>query len=179
MTNFSLRTEQDDQPESPREWDNLGTIICDHSKYNLGDEQMEDYDVDEFGNWDDYKNHLNKEEGGIIALPVYLYDHSDITISTEPFSCSWDSGQVGIIYVTLEEIRKEYDVERVSKKLISRVLEVLKGEIKVYDQYLVGDVYGYIVEDENGDHVDSCWGFFGEEHAKEEGTRALAHLFTK
>jgi hypothetical protein len=35
--NYLIEVEQDDNTESPREWDNLGTMICFHSRYNLGD----------------------------------------------------------------------------------------------------------------------------------------------
>ncbi len=27
----------DEDPENPREWDNLGTMVCFHRHYNLGD----------------------------------------------------------------------------------------------------------------------------------------------
>ena len=30
-----------------------------------------------------------------LMLPLYLYDHSGITMNTTGFSCPWDSGQVG------------------------------------------------------------------------------------
>lgn len=36
---YRLKIEHDDSPESPREWDNLGTMVCWHNRYNLGDEQ--------------------------------------------------------------------------------------------------------------------------------------------
>ena len=39
--------------------------------------------------------------------------------------------------------------------------EAIRGEVAEYDQYLTGQVYGYVIEDEDGDHVDSCWGFIG------------------
>lgn len=42
-----------------------------------------------------------------IILPLYLYDHGGITISTRPFSCPWDSGQVGYIYASKDKFRKE------------------------------------------------------------------------
>lgn len=32
-----------------------------------------------------------------LMLPLYLYDHSGITMNTTGFSCPWDSGQVGWI----------------------------------------------------------------------------------
>lgn len=111
---------------------------------------------------DDELYELIKEK--ILILPLYLYDHSGITMNTTGFSCPWDSGQVGWIYVTNEEIIKEYgslDIEKARKFLVS--------EVETYDQYLTGDVYGYqlIEKDEDGDELDvieSCWGFYGLEH---------------
>ena len=40
-----------------------------------------------------------------LMLPLYLYDHSGLAMSTESFSgraphAEWDSGQVGWIYVS-------------------------------------------------------------------------------
>ena len=44
----------------------------------------------------------------------------------------------------------------------------LEGEIEEYAAWATGDCYGYVIEDENGDELDSCWGFYGMEYAKEE-----------
>lgn len=54
--------------------------------------------------------------------------------------------------------------------------EQLKKQAEMYDAWAWGDVYGYIIdvmgEDEDGDEivveesVDSCWGFYGSDHAK-------------
>lgn len=43
-----------------------------------------------------------------IVLPLYLYDHSGITMNTTGFSCPWDSGQVGWIYASKEDALKEF-----------------------------------------------------------------------
>ncbi|MHC4619184.1 MAG: hypothetical protein ACYTEQ_15680 [Planctomycetota bacterium] len=52
--------------------------------------------------------------------------------------------------------------------------DALRSEVETYDQFLRGDVWGYIVEDGEGEHIDSCWGFFGEEAAQAEGDASLA-----
>jgi len=51
-----------------------------------------------------------------IILPLYLYDHSGITMNTTGFSCGWDSGQVGYIVMSYEKIRKEYNWKNITKK---------------------------------------------------------------
>lgn len=91
-----------------------------------------------------------------IMLPLYLYDHSGITMSTGPFSCPWDSGQIGYIYITKEKARKEYSWKYMTKSRIAKIREYLTGEVETYDQYLTGDVYGYRISNEDDDHIDSC-----------------------
>ncbi|MBE3585396.1 MAG: hypothetical protein IMW94_04390 [Thermoanaerobacter sp.] len=96
-----------------------------------------------------------------IILPLYLYDHSGLAMNTTGFSCPWDSGQVGWIYVTKEKVREWFGVKRVTRKVRDRAVAVLEAEVKEYSQWLKGDTYGYILEDAEGNVIDSCWGFFG------------------
>ncbi len=175
--NYELEILQDESPESPREWDNLGTMICFHSRYNLGDKH--NYSVEE-------GEELSRGKD-IISLPLYLYDHSGITMNTTGFSCRWDSVCVGFIYVTKEKVRKEYGVKRITKDIIEKVTNVLKGEVETYDQYLTGDVYGYRVSKidvcnkgcEHTEEVASCWGYYGSESVEEEGNRVLEYYINK
>jgi len=178
VADMTVKIYRDEDAESPREWDNLGTMVCWHRRYHLGDEITWKYITGRphFGSPDEFREWLETSEGkGAIVLPLYLYDHSGITMSTGPFSCPWDSGQVGWIYATRETIRKEYSAKRITKKLRTKVVEVLQGEVKTYDEFLTGQVYGYVVEDAEGNDLDSCWGFFGMEYCKEEGRRAAEY----
>ncbi len=160
---YKIEIIQDENPSSPREWDNLGTMICFHRRYSLGDKH-------DFRDSDAATEFLDSNRKKIaILLPLYLYDHSGITMNTTGFSCRWDSGQVGVIYITKEKIRKEYNMKRVSKQRLAKVKEYLIGEVKTYDQYLTGDVYGYkITEVETDEEIDSCWGYFGQDHCLTE-----------
>ena len=165
--NYLIEVEQDDNTESPREWDNLGKMICFHGRYDLGDKH--DFSREE-------AQEFLKSKEICVSLPLYLYDHSGITMSTSPFGCRFDSRCVGFIYVTKEQVRKEYGVKRINKELIEKVTNVLESEVKTYDQYLTGDVYGYriykVTECELGhehkEEVDSCWGFYGEDECMTE-----------
>lgn len=175
--NYRIRVQCDDSPESPREWDNLGTMVCWHGRYNLGDVdgQREYSSTDDFwfdisgvednGEEEDLERAIKVAYEKNIILPLYLYDHSGITMSTGPFSCPWDSGQVGYIYVSLEKVRDEYKWKRITKERRERIEKYLTGEVETYDMYLRGDVYGFTItrEDEDGEEVDidSCWGFYG------------------
>ena len=91
-----------------------------------------------------------------VILPLYLYDHSGITMNTAGFSCPWDSGQVGWIYATHEDVRKEY-----GSLDLDRAESLLKSEVESYDHYLTGQCYGFkLYKGEN--EIDSCWGFLGD-----------------
>jgi hypothetical protein len=155
--NYNIRVMADSDPESPREWDNLGTMVCWHSRYNLGD-------VDGNREYESPEAFL-EEIGDAIVLPLYLYDHSGITMNTTGFSCPWDSGQVGFIYITLDKVRKEYGWKKITKKRREQIEKYLTGEVETYDMYLRGEVYGFNItrNDEDGEEVDidSCWGFYG------------------
>ena len=108
-----------------------------------------------------------------IILPLYLYDHSGITMRCHPFSCPWDSGQVGYIYATYEQIREEYSCKRVTKGIRERATNLLVSEVKEYDQFLTGDVYGFVVEDSEETEIDSCWGFYGMDYCIQEAKSSV------
>lgn len=165
---YTVIIEQDTDYESPREWDNLGTMYCEHNRYNLGDKDAEDI------------RETDQPFKGVV-LPLYLYDHSGLSMSTGSFigraqHADWDSGEVGYIYVTDERIRQEYNVKRISKQIRAKVIACLISEVKTYDQCLRGDVYGYVIQDPNKETVESCWGFYGDEDVKEQAWGALQYI---
>lgn len=158
----------DTDPQSPREWDTFGTIICRHRRYTLGDdhtfENARAFLVDLVGCSDETElsneRLLELAQRRAVILPVFLYDHSGLAMNTVGFHCRWDSGQVGFIYARLEDVRSEFDVTRVSAKTRARAEELLRSEIATYHDYISGNVYGYSVE-KDGDEIDACWGFLG------------------
>ena len=155
---YTIVIENDDFYNNPRkEFDNLGTMVCFHNRYWLGDEKT-GYTKEKVIAISKDKNYL--------SLPLYLYDNSGITMSTKPFSCQWDSGKVGYIFVSKEDIRKEYSCKKVSPKIREKVLNNLRSEVEIYDNYLTGEVYGYTIKDDSLNEYESCCGFFGSDHEK-------------
>ena len=148
-----VRIETDQDPFDPREdmYGRDARMICWHPRYDLGDNH--DYT-------DPAAFHGEVDFDACVVLPIFLYDHSGITIRTAPFDCPWDSGQVGWIYCDAERLREDFGGNR------DRAKEALQAEVDTYDHYLTGAVYGFIVEEFNGndwEHVDSCWGFYGDD----------------
>lgn len=95
-----------------------------------------------------------------VVLPVFLFDHSGLSVSTYSFNDPWDSGQTGIIYASKERICEEYGVKVISPQIRREVEKQLRGEVETYDTYLSGECYGYELY-KNGEILDSCWGFAG------------------
>jgi hypothetical protein len=156
---FTIKIGVDESASDPRKNDNLGTMVIFHKRYTLGDKT--ELKSENFSCFADLNAYL-KVRYDAISLPIYMYDHSGITISTTPFQCRFDSGQIGYIYVSAENVRKEYGVKRISKKLREQVLKVLVSEVAEYDDYLTGNVHYYEVMNEFGDVEDSCYGFIGD-----------------
>lgn len=288
VDNFLLEILSDDDPLNPRsEWDNVCTMLCWHSRYNLGDSYGSSNRQSRFESWPDhYKNpdyltgQMTKQAieemgerypdgfGPGIVRPLYLYNHSGLSISMSPFSCPWDSGQVGWIYCSFEKALAELwprwidaqgkpfypgsntplgdtpcvegsslpekPVEAInpekaspkalaatrkrprpnpppsrperSKRLQSLIIRCMEGEVETYNSYLQGDVWGYKVSrlidpstiDDGTEDIlnadadysmlrdrideedeDSCWGFFGLEHAKEEALSVVNSIINR
>lgn len=137
-------------------------MVCFHSRYDLGDDH--DIDHNDYDGFDEMEEAIMRDEKPLVIEPLYLYDHSGITISTEPFGCRWDSGQVGFVYITQENIDSYGLViggEETWNDYLQRLSLRLRNEVKIYDDYISGEVYHYMIEDEDGDVVDSCGGFYG------------------
>ena len=192
----TIRISADEYPENPRkEFDNVGIMVCFHNSYDLGDEESKNYnepidllyelaEIDRNEHLENNDNDLDFadlykviEEKGYIIKPLYLYDHSGITISTGSFSCPWDSGMVGWIYATPEAIKEEDWTKEQADKY-------LEGEVTTFDDYLTCNVWGFIVEDENGEQIGSCSGFYGDtkyciEEAQSSIDSHLKHRFLR
>ncbi len=148
-----VRIVVDENCDSPRENENVGKMFCWHKKYILGD--THNLTVDEFK-----ETYLNDEE--VICLPVFMIDHSGIALNTTGFSCPWDSGLVGWIVATKDDIIAGWG--SYSPETIEKAKECLKIEVEVYSDYLAGDCYGFQKVDKDGEVIDSCYGFIGSDH---------------
>ena len=187
-----LVIEQDEFPDDPRSWDNIGTMLCCHLNYQLGDlnsnKETElqladicrkygksDEEIDEMTFAEEVRFILDQDD--ICGLPLWLYDHSGISISTGR-QCSWDSSFVGLIFV-----EKDFYLAQMCLKdeedWKAKAKETLEGEVETYSDFLEGNAYGWTLYeptivirqsmdgkelsrtiDEEGEMVDSMGGFY-------------------
>ena len=146
---FDIEYWYDEYSESPRNWDNVGKMICFHKNYDLGDKH-------DFNSPDDLMEFLKDNDKNLVYLPIYAYEHGGITINTAPFSCRWDSGQVGVIYADKNKL-KEYGY-----KTDDEIEGVLNNEVKTFDYYLRNECYGFTLYDDEGEVLESVGGFLGD-----------------
>lgn len=133
----------DSDPMNPRtEWDNCAVISCAKSvRYAISDRDQEL--PDDVRSEDELREYVGEP---LAALkPLYLFDHSGITISTSPFSCPWDSGQIGWVYITEAVAKKEWAPSSEYPTMEGWAEKVIDGEIKTFDFYVRGECYGYQV----------------------------------
>lgn len=177
---------------SPREDDDglLGAMFCAYRGYTLGDDDAPDPRGHEIEcphcDGDDdacsacgghgyveesIVDYLKREHGARVILPLFVYEHSGITMSCggrldkgeddfsrtgrNPFdSAGWDTSSVGVIFDTAEsrtrcgwENRTDDEIE-----------EDLRNEVRAYAAYLENQVYGWEVVrlelDEDGEPED-------------------------
>lgn len=119
---------------------------------------------------EEWKSHLSERDmldliqtsGYVTILPIYMYDHGDISIKTTPFSCYWDSGRVGYTYMTKSSADRQG---------IKNPESILEAEVQEYNHYLTGNVWGFTLElvntcpcceQEKAEIIDSSWGYYGD-----------------
>lgn len=157
----------DTELPNPRENDGkICEMICFHKKYEIGDSH--DLKSEDYSGWDGLRQHLIKERGAKVITPIYMYDHSSQTIKTSPFSCKWDSGQIGFAIVTALTIKECYgDDQDVTPEFLVGCGKQLELEVQDYCAYIEGDGIGYKIYAEADEAeetvIQEVFGFYGSD----------------
>ena len=158
-------------PDSPRQEASFCSMVLWHKRYDL---PHEDGNIKEPEDFEEVMTRYREEDGEEpFVLPVYMYDHSGVTINTTGFSCPWDSGQVGWIFARWPWVRNEFGEDVSFLDVRTRAYEVLKAEVEMYDMFLTGDVWEIVVYNDDGEPVDSMCDVWGHEYAELEAERML------
>lgn len=185
---IELYPEYDAEHLDPREWDNLGIMVCWHPDYYLGDYQIKNpagrgavknaFPQTYFESFEELVDYLKEEEKAVCILGLTVYEHSGLTMYVGgkydfPFdSAGWDTTETGFIYTTPEKIAEHGTPE-------DKVEEALRQEVKTYAAWLEGDVIAWVLRDKDGEVVDSCGGYIDDyDYAKKEA-EAAAEFYEK
>lgn len=159
MTVFRVFTDPD--PDDPRTaWANTGIVHCQHRRYALGDKGAESPFKD--SDYEAPDGALQLRDDIVLAKPIYLYDHSGITVSHSPFSCPWDSGRVGTNYLTEEGLQAFMrGSDWLREEALTWADACLDDELRVYDAFLCGEVWCWTRFGDNGDDDETMCGYYG------------------
>lgn len=114
------------------------------------------------------REELNCKPSDLVWAQVSKYEHGSVDYFIGQPSCKWDGSIVGFIYETKENLRKEYGVKRISKKISDQITAYFSGEMEYYTRWANGDIYQITVSgaddylsdslsgvDNCADHVDN------------------------
>lgn len=174
---YTIVIDTDDNPMSPREADNATVMVCWHDRYTLGDEGDEASEIK--ATIDSHHFVTSKPNtaiqrwlrifyGATVIQPLYLYDHSGISISTAPSPFDpglWDTSAIGFVFDTAA--RRE-----VCGTTPEQAAEAIAAEVKAYDNYLTGGYVGFTVLNARGEVMESLWGIDNLADAKAEAEAA-------
>lgn len=157
---YAVEIYHDPDVEHPRAWCS-STLCTAHRRYDFGGESLSG---DAASIEEAFAEHLADKgltERDVIWLPVYGFEHSGLALGCTPFGDRWDSGQVGYIYVSRADIRREFKVKRISHKLEGIIQDRLRSEIEELSAWANGETYYFAIP-----ALDdlSIGGFYGSDH---------------
>lgn len=151
---ITVEIHQDEDAESPRAWGDDGLfLVANHRDFYVpepGEKRIHD-------DWETLVERYKKTHW---IFHVEAYIHSGVRLALS--NCGnfpdrqWDVSQVGGIFAAKKEWR-----------LSASALKSAKGHIDTWNQYLSGDVWGYVVG-EDTPFEESCWGFYGIDYCREQ-----------
>lgn len=200
--NLRYRVVPDDDPNCPREDDNVCVMAAKYSwrggwggdRGGVGDLRQVLYhrfqrdDTQQLIAEDPVEFALagfdRLERRGIVAAALYYRSHG----CQHSISCSFgdDIDASGVAFITREQATRE----GIGYRWKAWARRVIEAEVEALAAYMEGDIAGYVVEEFVGDdeddmddddmweHVDSCWGFYpdaGGDHSycEQEAQAAL------
>lgn len=197
--------EYPDSDSNPRDWDGSFLWLgFPHRSYDIGDERLNPgtfeiecrschgdgkidipetnhdhecpacngYGRESAGNLTELIELVKHDRKARVVVPVGMYDHSGVSFylgADNP--CRWDSGTCGLMLVT-QEMLDEWGNTQTDEELI----EGMRAEIQSYSDWSSGQVYDMVVVDCNGDEVERCGGFIGDDGIAEALAEGLAYV---
>lgn len=173
----------DDSPRSPfDDWDTLGSLLV------VGDiagtrNTVGVSDLPEFCN---SRFSLDRFEERFGDLPSRYANEEEIAKYLRNFGCLAVSVRGGVVIAGSKQIARDYG--RDDQKTRQTARDVLRMEAEVYMKWADGDVWGIVLVETEGKggeiitaydyprfaiDIDSVWGFYGEDDAKEYAKELL------
>ncbi len=153
--NYKIEIHSDEICESADIWENDDCfLIYDHRDFFVERNGFNPNDI--FETMQNGKKLYN----GYWFFPVYAYIHSGVSLQLKRwFSC-------------VPQGHNEFDVSFKGFALVKRqkgwsysskqAYKIAESVLNEWNDYLSGNVYGFMTKDKDDNDIDSCWGFYGD-----------------
>lgn len=149
----NLRILVTDEPEPANPLDGHPVVVwCHHERYVLGTPNAPSIRevVETLDEGVALAEHLATDEGARVILPVYLHDHSGLSVrvgapGASPFTGGgWDTSMVGYAFIPEANRDAGWGADGID---IAGEEEVIRAAVTEYDHYLAGRVYRVHVQE--------------------------------
>lgn len=167
---YILEIFHDEMPDNPRYHNDITKLILFHRRYNLGDSHG--YNQRDYSNWGQMEADIIEREKPGVILPVYMYEHSGVVLSTSSFNDRWDSGQIGFVTI---------DWKTAQGMKIEQAVTLIEEQLRDYTAYLNGDVYLYKISElltcnlgcQHKQYVTDAFCYYDMDHCYSDGIEQL------
>lgn len=161
---MKLRIEQDEDAQSPAEFEDTEVfLIANHRDFFVPPSKDErNFEVATVIEEQRKTHH-------VFMLEAYIHSGVRLALAGEGNfpDRRWDVSLLGAVFVSKSEWRTR-----------KAAYKAAQSKVEEWNTYLSGDVWGFIVEDDDGNQLDSCWGFYGHDYCEKEGQAALEYAKT-
>lgn len=157
---YTVEIHPDHDAENPRTWCS-STLCTRHRRRTFGGEMLPNAPATIEEAFAEHLADRGLTERDVIWLPVYSFEHSGLALGCTPFSDRWDSGQVGYIYMSHADIRREYGVKRITRPTKVAVYHRLEAEIATLGDWVNGETYYFAIPALDDLSIGS---FYGSDH---------------
>jgi len=134
------------------EYDQAASLLWNGSTRAAEHYGAEPIDLDRFTSTAHAARYLTLMERCLVALPFRIDDHG-ANGSRAYLVDTDDEHPHGFVVVTRDGIETTGAPDP---------LEAAKQDFATFASWVAGDVYGFVIRTEAGEHLDSCWGFYGD-----------------
>ena len=173
---MTVELHYDPDPWSPAEWDQMAEMVAGprlarhYTLTKLTTDGTEDEAI-ERGGARLLTRYLRLVEGAEV-VPFRFDDYG--ANGARLYTLDDDDHPSGFFRVTREKLIEEYGDD--SEESRAKARRVIESEAKSWDSYLQGEVYAFVVKNQDGEHVESLWGIYddtpGLEYLRSEATSA-------
>ena len=147
-----IKIYQDEDYQSPEEWgDDSVFLVNYHHDFEVKKDEI--ITEDDVRDW--YQGKKIKQTKDYYIFMLSCLVHSGVWLSLDyNFACDsggWDTSHVGVVLVSKKEAKTKTKARKLAETLIDE-----------WNDNLSGNVYGYVIENEDEENLGSCWGFYGD-----------------